>query len=40
MTRADAKEFVSYNVAGSFMGESSLIFLQKIRPGRQRGSNV
>lgn len=36
MTRADAEEFFAYNIAGAFMGESSPILMQKIRPGRRR----
>ena len=35
MTRAEAEEFFAYNVAGAFMGESSPLFLQKIRPGQR-----
>ena len=40
MTRADAEEFFSYNVAGAFLGESSPIFLQRIRPGSRQGMST
>lgn len=40
MTRADAEEFFAYNVAGAFLGESSPIFLQRIRPGRRQGTST
>ena len=40
MTRADAEEFFAFNVAGAFMGKSSPIFLQRIRPGRQQGMST
>lgn len=36
MTRSDAEEFFAYNIAGAFVGDSSPIFLLKIRPGRRR----
>ena len=34
MSREDAEEFFAYNIAGAYKGESSPIFVQKIRPGR------
>jgi hypothetical protein len=37
MTQADAEEFFAYNIAGAFMGESSPVFLQRIRPDRGQG---
>jgi hypothetical protein len=40
MTRAEAEEFFAYNVAGAFMGESSPIFLQKIRPEQRQRSSI
>ena len=40
MTRADAEEFFAYNVAGAFLGESSPIFLQRIRLGRRLGTST
>lgn len=40
MTREDAEEFFTYNVAGAFLGESSPIFLQRIRPRRRQGTST
>lgn len=40
MTRADAEEFFAYNVAGALLGESSPIFLQRIRPRRRQGTST
>ena len=40
MIRADAEEFFAYNVAGAFLAESSLIFLQRIRPRRRQGTST
>ena len=40
MTRADAEEFFAYNVAGAFLGESSPIFLQRIRPKQRQGTST
>lgn len=40
MNREDAEEFFAYNVAGAFLGESSPIFLQQIRPRRRQGTST
>ena len=40
MTRADAEEFFAYIVAGAFLGKSTPIFLQRIRPRRRQGTST
>ena len=41
MTRSDAEEFFSYNVAGAYMGESTPIFLIRVgRGAKQRKSGM
>lgn len=40
MTRTDAEEFFAYNVAGAFLGESSPIFLHRIRRRRRLGTST